>query len=428
MTTAAREELAPPAQAKRWLYPILLNVFLNTFGFGMIIPVMPELLAEITGESTVNASIHAGQLLFVFALFQFLLMPFFGHVSDLIGRRPIMIIAMAALVLDHIFMAAAQTLTLLYIGRIIAGAFGATHITGNAYITDICKGDERAKYFGYVGACMALGYMTGPLVGGLSAEISIRAPFILSAILSAINLGLIIVFLKESYVPDSASEKPVSILKKISWEKCNPFRFFSTLLFNTKIRPLLTVYTLIAIGHTAYTAVFAFVLIAKFGWSPIDIGLCLMAYGVAGLIGQGLLIDRAVKTLGTDKSILVGLIATLIGFALVAIAAHPIWVYVSVPVAAVSGIFGATLMSKMSAEASNSEQGEIQGVIGASQGLAMMVGPLVLTALFKWASPEHPVTAHDKIMSGAPFFLSTALCLAATLIYINQYRNRASIE
>ena len=397
-------------QTNRWLYPLLLTVTLNAIGYGMIGPVMPDLLVEITGDTAVESAGYAGQLLFIFALFQFLCMPFFGYMSDRIGRRPVILIAITAIILDYILMATTQSIFGLYLGRAIAGAFGAASVTSRAYISDLYKGDDRAKYFGYIGVCLATGMMMGPVLGGAAAEISTRAPFIISALLSVLNLILAILFLKESH-QDRGEAQP------FSWGKSNPFAFFQKLLRKSAFRPYLIVFTLIIFAHTSYITVFSFVTMEKFGWSPLDFGLCLMAFGIAGLVGQGFLIERAVKKLGLDNSIFYGVVFYLIGFFLIGFANHPIWVYIAVPVAAIAGIFGATMVTKITKLVSDSNQGEIQGIIGSASGLMLMIGPIMMAEIFTFTSlADWPIS--KSIKNGSPFILGGVLSLICLVILL----------
>jgi len=396
----------------RWLYPLLLTVLINAIGFGMIGPVLPDLLTEISGESRVESAGYAGRLFFIYALFQFLCMPFFGYLSDRIGRRPVIIFAITALMIDYIVMATTQSMTILYIGRAIAGAFGAASITSRAYIADLFEGDNRAKYFGYIGVCLAVGMLMGPVLGGLAAEISTRMPFIISAILCALNLGLALLFLKESH-HDRLNNG------QFLWREANPFGFLQKLFQKNTFRPWLIIHALLILAYTAYLTVFSFVTMEKFGWSPLDYGLCMMAFGIAGLIGQALLIDRTVKSVGLDRAIFIGAITYAIGFFLIGFANHPIWVYLSVPVAAISGIFGATVMTKISKLATADEQGALQGILGSASGLMLMIGPIMMAELFTYTTlAKWPV--FQSIKNGSPFILGGIISLSCCMIVIRQ--------
>ena len=231
---------------------------------------------------------------------------------------------------------------------------------------------------------------------------------------SVINLILAILFLKESHQP---SEKP----SPFSWSKSNPLSVFEKLIRKSDYRPYLIVFTLIILAHTSYMTVFSFVTMEKFDWSPLDFGLCLMAFGIAGLIGQGFLIDRAVKTLGLDKSIFYGVIFYLIGFALIGFANHPIWVYIAVPVAAIAGIFGATIVTKITKLVDSENQGEIQGIIGSASGLMLMIGPIVMAEIFTyttlaaWPIPEF-------VKNGSPFILGGGLSLICLIVLSKAFK------
>ena len=401
-----------------WLYPLLLTVLLNAIGYGMIGPVLPDLLVEISGNSAIESAGYAGRLFFIYALFQFLCLPFFGYLSDRIGRRPVILFAVSAIMLDYIVMATTQSLTVLYIGRAIAGAFGAASIMSRAYVSDLFKGDDRAKYFGYIGVCLATGILMGPALGGAAAEISTRMPFILSALLSALNLVLALLFLKESHQPSGHQEA-------FKWQKVNPFGFFKRLFQKNSLRPFIVVYALIILAYTAYLTVFSFVTMEKFNWTPLDYGLCLMTYGIAGLIGQAFLIERAVKKLGLDRAIFYGAITYAIGFFLIGFATHPIWVYLGVPVAAISGIFSATVITKISKLVPQNIQGEIQGILGSASGLMLMIGPIVMAETFTYSALSHwPVS--QSIKTGAPFILGGLISLGCLVIVAKNIKPQAA--
>jgi len=406
-------------QKNRWLYPLLMTVMLNAIGYSMIGPVMPDLLSEISGQSEIESAGYAGRLLFIYALFQFLCMPFFGYLSDRIGRRPVILFAVTAITLDYILMATTQSMTVLYIGRAIAGAFGAASITSRAYVSDLYVGNNRAKYFGYIGVCLATGMLMGPVFGGAAAEISTRMPFILSAVLSGLNLVLALLFLKESHKHQSKNESFI-------WRKINPFGFFEKLFQKSPFRPFLMTYALIILAYTAYLTVFSFVTMEKFGWTPLDFGLCLMAFGIAGLIGQAFLIDWAVKKLGLERAIFYGAVFYLIGFFLIGFANHPIWVYLAVPVAAVSGIFSATVITKISKLVTQKNQGEIQGILGSASGLMVMIGPIMMAEIFTYTTLSNwPVP--ESVKNGSPFILGGVISIIC-LIILARYSKPQAME
>ena len=194
---------------------VLITVMINSIGFGIMIPVLPDLLKLLTNLPNNEAALYGMWLTFVFALFQFICMPIVGGLSDRYGRRPIMLLSLFGLAIDYFIMGFAPTVAFLFIGRIIAGAFGATLTTANAYIADISPPETRAQNFGLVGASFGIGFMLGPVIGGVIGDwLGPRAPFIAAGIISLLNVCYGLIFLPETLAPEKR--------RAFSWRRSNP--------------------------------------------------------------------------------------------------------------------------------------------------------------------------------------------------------------
>jgi len=353
---------------------VLITVVINSIGFGIMIPVLPELLKELTGLSNSDAVIYGMWLTFVFALFQFICMPIVGGLSDRFGRRPIMLLSLLGLGIDYFIMGFAPTIAFLFLGRIIAGAFGATFSTANAYVADISPPETRAQNFGLIGAAFGVGFMLGPVIGGLLGEYGPRVPFIAAGIISLINVVYGYIFLPETLAPEKR--------RLFSWKRSNPFGSLISLGRITGAKSLIFVLFLLAAAHTVYPTTYAFSTIEGLGWSTGDVGLSLGAFGIASMIVQGGLIRIIIPKVGLFWAGTIGIISAIIAYTMMGSADKGWIIYAAGPFAAFAGLYGPALTNMMSSRISESEQGELQGAIGAAQGLALMIGPFLMAGMF----------------------------------------------
>lgn len=354
---------------------VLITVMINSIGFGIMIPVLPDLLKELTDLPNNEAVIYGMWLTFVFALFQFICMPIVGGLSDRYGRRPIMLLSLFGLGIDYFIMGFAPTVAFLFLGRIIAGAFGATFSTANAYIADISPPETRAQNFGLVGASFGVGFMLGPVVGGLIGEsLGPRAPFIAAGILSLLNVVYGIIFLPETLAEDKR--------RPFEWKRSNPLGSIKSLGRIKGVKGLIFVLFLLAVAHTVYPTTFAFSTQEGLGWTPGDIGYSLGAFGIASMIVQGGLIRIIIPKIGLFWAGVIGMVSAIIAYTMMGSADKGWIIYAAGPFAAFAGLYGPALSNMMSSRISDSEQGELQGAIGAAQGLALMIGPFLMAGMF----------------------------------------------
>jgi len=354
---------------------VLITVMISSIGFGIMIPVLPDLLKELTSLPNNEAVIYGMWLTFVFALFQFICMPIVGGLSDRFGRRPIMLLSLFGLAIDYFIMGLAPTVAFLFIGRIIAGAFGATFTTANAYIADISPPETRAQNFGLVGASFGVGFMLGPVIGGVIGDmLGPRAPFIAAGIISMINVLYGYIFLPETLGKDK--RRPFSL------KRSNPLGSVISLGRIKGAKGLIFIMFLLAVSHTVYPTTYAFSTQEGLGWSPGDVGYSLGAFGIASMIVQGGLIRIIIPKIGLFWAGTIGIISTIIAYTLMGSADKGWIIYAAGPFAAFAGLYGPSLTNMMSSRVSASEQGELQGAIGAAQGLALMIGPFLMAGMF----------------------------------------------
>ncbi|MDG1449252.1 MAG: TCR/Tet family MFS transporter [Ascidiaceihabitans sp.] len=390
---------------------IMFTVMIDAMGIGLIMPVMPDLMVEVGGGTLGAAALWGGLLSTSFAAMQFLFGPVVGGLSDRFGRRPILLVSLVAMAADYLLMAVAGTIWLLLIGRIIGGITAATHSTANAYIADISKPEDKSANFGLIGAAFGLGFVLGPLIGGLLAEYGTRAPFYAAAVLSGLNALFGWVVLKETVT--DAIRRPFSL------KRANPFGAFKALSKLPMIGTLLGVYFVYSIAHTVYPAIWSYFGKERFDWDPATIGLSLGLFGIMMAVVQGFLIRPAIKYLGERGTIIYGLFFDILAFGFLSLVTSGTVALFFIPVAALAGIVSPALQGLMSQAVGDDQQGELQGALTSLSALAMIISPMLMTTTFAAFTAE---TA-PFYMPGAPFLLALILTLIAIALFM---RHRTS--
>lgn len=387
----------------------LATVCIDAIGIGLIFPVMPELLKTLGEFSIGEAALWGGALSMLYALLQFLCAPLLGGLSDQYGRRPVLLIGLAALTLDYAILSVAGGLFVLLVGRAVAGAAGATYATASAVIADITPESERAARFGLVGATFGVGFVLGPVLGGLVAEWHVRAPFMLAAVLAGLNLLFGALTFPETL--------PASARRPLDRRAANPFRALHAALAMPGLTTLLTAFALFHLANHVYPTLWAFWGNARFDWSPAMIGITLATYGCLMAIVQGVLVGPVVARFGEWRVAVWGCVmgaCAATGFAVVNIS----WmVFPLIAVAALSDLAPPALTSLMSRQVSESKQGALQGVLSAITALTAVLTPPLVTGLFYVATaPERTAP-----LPGAPYGI-TALLLVCTVWVLRRHR------
>ena len=347
---------------------------INSIGFGIMIPVLPDLIKELTGLENHRAVIHGGYLTLTFAFFQFICMPVIGGLSDRFGRRPVMLVSLAALAADFFLMALAPTILFLYIGRALSGVCGATFSTANAYVADVSPPEKRAQNFGLIGASFGVGFLLGPVIGGILGEYGTRLPFYAAGVISLINVIYGLIFLPETLAKSKRRD--------FDLRRSNPIGSVKALGRIKGVKSLIFILFILAAAHTVYPTTYTFSALEGLGWTSGDVGLSLGAFAVATMLVQGGLIRIIIPKIGLFWAGFIGIVSAVIAYSILGSADAGWIVYAAGPFAALAGLYGPALTNMMSSRVSESEQGELQGAIGAAQGLALMAGPLAMTFTF----------------------------------------------
>lgn len=372
---------------------------LDVTGIGIIIPVMPSLIMELTGEGLSAASKYGGWLLFVYAFFQFLFSPIIGALSDRFGRRPVLLISLFGFGLDYIVLAMAPTIVWLFLARIVSGIMGASFTTGAAYIADVSAPDKRAQNFGLIGAAFGLGFIVGPVIGGLLGELGPRVPFYAAAGLSLLNWLYGYFVLPESL--------PMDRRRPFEWKRANPVGSLLNLKRYPVIAGLIFALVFVYIASHAVQSTWSYFTMYAFDWSEADVGYSLGAVGVMSALVQGVLIRWLIPKIGQKASVYIGMFMYMAGLLALTFITKGWMVYPTIVMYSLGGVAGPALQGIMSNEVPGNEQGELQGALTSMMSATAIVGPVVMTSLFAFYTEE----GASIIFPGAPFLLGAILVL-----------------
>ena len=380
---------------------IFVTVLLDSIGFGIIMPVVPQLIMHVSGDTLTHAARTSGLLMFAFASMQFISSSVLGNLSDRFGRRPVLLCSLLAMACNYLLMGWAPTLFWLFVGRIIGGISASTYGIANAYVADTFPVHKRAQYFALLGAGFGTGFIVGPAIGGFLGEYGARTPFYAAAGLTMVNVLYGFFVLPESL---SAANR-----RRFDLARANPLGAFRQLWQYPAVIALVLVYFFYMLGHFALPSIWAFYTIEKFAWSPRDIGVSLSAVGVAMIFVQAYLIRKVLPLWGPTKTAVVGMLATTLSFLGYAFVPYAWMMYPVIVVGALQGFVTPSLQSIMSAHIPANAQGELQGALGSMSGLVAILSPPFMTQLFAYFSSGQAIVHFP----GAPFFAAAIFTLLA---------------
>ncbi len=399
-----------PEKRKAALGFIFATLLIDVMGLGIIIPVIPKLIEHLIHGNLSEASGYALWLTAAYAGMQFLFSPVIGNLSDRFGRRPVLLFSLLGFSVDYMFSAFAPTIAWLFVGRIVAGITGASFTTGSAYIADISTPENRAANFGMVGVAFGLGFIIGPVIGGILGKYDVHYPFIAAALLALLNATYGYFILPESL--DLAHRRPFEI------KKANPV---STLIKLSKYKSVIGLAVSLFLVYFAAQAVqcaWTFYTMDKFSWNEAMVGYSLGAVGLFVALVQGGLIRVIIPKIGQEKSIWIGLLLYATGLALFAFASKGWMMFAFLVPYCLGGIAGPALQGYMSASVPANEQGELQGGLTSLMSLSSIFGPIVMLGSFHYFTQPNPYFQFP----GAPFLIGAVLMLLSAILAVRSFK------
>ncbi|MFM2355986.1 MAG: hypothetical protein RLZZ528_1722 [Pseudomonadota bacterium] len=401
--------MTSPAPSRHAVTFVLVTVFLDMVGFGLIMPVLPRLIEEVGQVGLGQAALIGGWMFFAFSMTQFLFSPFMGNLSDRFGRRPLLLLAVFGLVVDYLLSAWAPSIFWLFVGRAFAGFCGSSYVIANAYIADVTAPEDRAKAYGMIGAAFGVGFVLGPAIGGLLGEFGTRVPFYAAAGIAAVNFVYGWFVLPETLTDEN--RRPFEL------RRANPFGTLKVFRTYSGVLPMCAVMFVFFFGSSVYPAIWAFWGIANFGWSERMIGLTLAAFGLVTAVFQGGLTGPAVARFGEARVATIGLVCAVIAAVGYGLAGSVSVVLILFVIHGPEGFVHPMLTAMMSKAVPEDAQGELQGGLSAITNIAMLLGTVFFSQVFGFFMlPEAPVQTPDMAFYVAAGFIGVAFLMYLALV------------
>jgi DHA1 family tetracycline resistance protein-like MFS transporter len=378
---------------------VLITLFIDVLGIGLVIPILPKLVQSLLGGAVVEASFVYGLLVSLYAIMQFFCAPVLGALSDRFGRRPVILLALVGLGCDYVLLSFAPSISWLVLGRIIAGACGATFTPAGAYIADVSPPEKRAANFGLMGVAFGLGFVAGPALGGLLGETNLHLPFMVCAGLTFLNFLFGLLVMPESLRPEN--RRPLRV------GQMNPVGALRAVWSYPSVAMVLPVFAAAQLAQQGLQTVWVPYTTYRYGWSVAGVGLSLAIVGLLSAFSHGALVGPMVGRFGERKTLLGSLGVAVVGMLLFGLASAGWMMYAVTALYCLGlGLLNPSVQGLMSRAVPANEQGLLQGAMTSVMTAAAIVGPLIANGSFAlFISPGAPLS-----LPGAPFFLGSALC------------------
>jgi len=384
---------------------IFASSVMNSISFGIMIPILPNLIVQFAGGDTADAAMWNMLFMVTWGAMQFVIGPVLGMLSDRYGRRPVLLLSLFGLAVDFLFMAFAPTLMWLLVGRVLNGMTSASFSTANAYVADVTPPQDRAKVFGWMGSAFSFGFVFGPFLGGWLGQSDLRLPFLVAAGLTLVNFLYGLFVLPESLAPEKRATR-------FEWIKANPVGALKLLQSHHRLLGLAGVLFLFQLAHTVLPSIFVLYTGYRYHWSPLFMGMTMAGTGVLGIIVSIFLVGPVVKRIGERGAVLLGAMFGAAGFAIYGLAPTTAWYLTGTVVFAGMGFLTPGLMGLMSRRVPPHEQGQLQGANQSLQGISSIIGPVVFNGIFAWSVRNDA----DLHLPGLAVWVASALLALAWTI------------
>lgn len=383
---------------------VFVTLLLDVIGLGIIIPVLPEIVADLVGGDESAAARWFGPLVALYATMQVLFAPLLGSLSDRYGRRPVLLVSLCGFAVSYLILALAPTLGWLFVGRALAGITGATITTANAYMADVSTPETRPRNFGLVGAAFGVGFILGPVLGGILGEIGPRVPFYGAAAVVLANVAWGVLVLPESLPPER--RRPFSL------GDANPLASLRHLAIHPLVSGLAVVFVLTSLSQRGLESIWVLHASFRYGWNEMENGLSLGLFGLGAVIVQGGLVRWLIPRIGEPRALMGGIALQAVGHVMFGLAATGTLLLAVIPVASLASIAGPALQSLVTGVVPGDRQGAVQGALASVQSLTFVIAPLVSTTLFAMATDG----SLPFVMPGLPFFGTAILAVLAVVV------------
>ena len=389
------------ARPKPAIVFIFITLFLDIFGIGVIVPVLPKLVEEMQGGDTAAAAHAVGWLGALYALMQFIFSPVRGSLSDRFGRRPVILASLFGSGIDYLLLAWAPTMWWLYVARIVSGITAANFSAASAYIADVTPPEKRAAGFGIIGAAFGLGFIAGPAIGGLLGTHGLRTPFLVAAAITLLNWLYGAFVLPESLAPENR--------RPFTWSSAHPIKALKSLARWPVVFGLAGTHFLTNVAGNIYPALWVLYTGKRYGWESKQVGWSLALVGLTAAIVQGGLAGRVLKKIGESRGVYIGLLAMAVAMCCYALATQGWMIYGIIVIGSLAGIGSPAVQSLISKQVPADEQGAVQGALNSIVSIAGILAPILWTSLFSWSIAE----GSGFHMPGLPFFGAALVSLLA---------------
>lgn len=389
---------------------VSITVFLDTVGFGVIVPVLPQFLVLIGNVNLSDASALSGYLIFSYAVTNFMFAPMLGNLSDAYGRKPLLVTSLFVYGGAYLLSGFATALWMLFLGRLLTGITSATYAIANALIADVSTAEDKAQNFGLLGVAFGLGFIVGPALGGIIGAWDLRAPFFIASGLAFINTLYGLIFFRETLAPEN--RRPFELKRASPWGALTQLSKYPLLI------GLVIAVFLNNIGYHIWPSNWNFYTIETFAWTPLDVGLSMAFVGVMSVIVQRGLLRIVIPKFGPVRCAYFGITATIVAFVGVATAGSSAALFFWCGMSSLGGLAAPSVNSILSNQVAADSQGELQGIMASVSSVAMIVGPLLLTQTFTYFTSD----SAPLYLPGSAFWVAAILTSAALIIFFQQIR------